>query len=1231
MAERVPFINREDELSQIERLINEQGTRRVLCIHAPGGIGKTRLLQEVREQYAEQVFITEIIDFDDFALRIPTNIELAITEQIGRKTFNTYLQSLQTYHQARREGASPGRLAQKRLEARQAFIDSFNGFSTGQRTVLLLDTTETLEGTDAWNYVVDILSQRLKNLLLIIAGREAQKIYQELEHEIGRDVGLIELPSLDEEASEEYLRLKQELLHITLEPELTKKLLQLAGGRPILIDLAVEWLAREIPLEWLIESELEELKSLSDDQMDKRREEFEYQLVGHIAQIRTPMDRLTLLMSRVYPLDEEMIGELLQVPDDRAARLFRDAKSCVFVKSFPDGRISLHDEMRRMVEERLWPEADPDESRQRRDSELAVASLERRVRALQAQINQHEAAEQAHPQQDITTDPFSGREVLKQRLWALQTRALRHRMYLKPDQGFREFNALFQKSFNRRDSDFCIMLREIAGKYRDNLSEENRIRLDLSQGLLDILKGDLEAAVNRIRAELGHLEQLKVTRDLDRTCNSLGYCYRLQGDWELAIASYERALYFSNLEGDGRQIAETMNNIANVCRYNGDFERGLRYSKISLKIREKLGDELSIANSCYVCGMISWEIGNTAEAATYLKRARELYQKLEDQVRAAWVDKYTGYFHYRIGDTETATEYLEQAAAIFSERNAKSDLADTLNMLSRVARRRGFTERPLEQKEEAFKEAEGCALEGLEIAQEVGDHYKIAECNLTLCSLYYRWTGEYYETSKSHEEAQKFYKQAQEHYERGFPIAREGNYNDLLSVYHMVAGNVAYDEGLLAYDSGNKRTATRKWDEAFEHYLDECYISASYKEARFDRALSELALRLMRLPDPEITQQYCDFLMRQWEKRKLDRQYPQLVAECKQVKEFLVTPEEYVVRQISQIQEDLFTMGDWRGAVKAGRQVLEHNQVYLRNSDVVRALNVSAFALRQQGHFFQARRLCSQGLHIGEVIEDWAAVAESRYIMGTIHWIVGNTAEAATQLRRARELFEGKLKDAVKAARVHRYEGFLYYRIGNLEKSLELLERAQVCFEKHNQLADLAEVLAVESRVLGKSERYEEAKQAAARANEIARKLGNNYVVAETLISLHTLNTREGQAAQAQQCLQEGRESAHRFGYDLLISVYEQLVGDIAFDEGSLGQAFEHYVAALAHGAKFEYARLHRTLDPCIDRLVGLPQDLIRYYADYVVREWRARNLDTEFPDVINTFELVKEYREYVS
>ena len=50
MPEQVSFIGRETELARVKQLITKWGTCRVLCVFGDGGIGKTRLLQEVRRR-----------------------------------------------------------------------------------------------------------------------------------------------------------------------------------------------------------------------------------------------------------------------------------------------------------------------------------------------------------------------------------------------------------------------------------------------------------------------------------------------------------------------------------------------------------------------------------------------------------------------------------------------------------------------------------------------------------------------------------------------------------------------------------------------------------------------------------------------------------------------------------------------------------------------------------------------------------------------------------------------------------------------------------------------------------------------------------------------------------------------------------------------------------------------------------------------------------------------------
>ena len=53
MREQVPFIGRQKEIERISELTEQWGTRQIICIHGEGGIGKTRLLQEIHNQYSQ--------------------------------------------------------------------------------------------------------------------------------------------------------------------------------------------------------------------------------------------------------------------------------------------------------------------------------------------------------------------------------------------------------------------------------------------------------------------------------------------------------------------------------------------------------------------------------------------------------------------------------------------------------------------------------------------------------------------------------------------------------------------------------------------------------------------------------------------------------------------------------------------------------------------------------------------------------------------------------------------------------------------------------------------------------------------------------------------------------------------------------------------------------------------------------------------------------------------------
>jgi tetratricopeptide (TPR) repeat protein/Cdc6-like AAA superfamily ATPase len=770
MAKRVPFIDREYELARIDDLVGEWGTRYVVCIHGPGGIGKTRLLQEVRRRYSKDsarrssLSVTDIIDFDDRAFHHPINVGRRIAEMLGEENFEPYLRRLIDQRKMEKAGVSRERLVQESLAIYEEFVDCFNKVSANQRVVLFLDTIDALTRTDSWNYMVG-LGLELENVVLIISGRDAKDVWRALEPQLGADTELIELSPLEAEASELYLQQKQDLMKIQLDPELGQKLLLLADGKPILIDLAVEWRVHEIPLGWLVGSSLEELKSLSDERIEQQRQEFESRLVRHIADTRRQIDWLILTMSRVYPLDEDMIAQLLNISSQEAQTLFEEAKSYVFVKPLPDGRISLHDEMRRMVNEFVWPEVDSDGDRRRRDSRLAAEYLKREIETRSEQIAQLEQREKtAHRKGDSEAelDFFTKREELERELWSLEARRLRHLLLADLDEGIQAFVELFaratqayrlsfretlvaqvqkQRSIGQfsTEQQYQVDIRRAMhliddGRYRnakklllemrerEEVTPAQHVEILILLGNAEVRLGMFESAIQCFRESVGVSEKNNLQEWLLRSENALGWAYRLIGDWEQAAEHYKSALRYSLDYDDEHQQALILNNLGFAIGLQPveEEEGALPLCRQALQIWQRRGYDRGVGQVYCTIGEILRHHNRLEEALDYFNEAAEIFEPAEDLEWLSNVYCGRGIVEFIISDLEGEDSdrrrtYLELAESDLHrarEISLQRDKPKYLHYLAHVALERG----EVDEATELFKES-------YDISQDIHDLY----------------------------------------------------------------------------------------------------------------------------------------------------------------------------------------------------------------------------------------------------------------------------------------------------------------------------------------------------------------------------------------------------------------------------------------------------------------------------------------------------------------------------
>lgn len=746
MPKQISFVGRKDELSQIEELIREAAGSAVLCIFGEGGIGKTRLLQEIHKRWHDEkvqgypLLVAEIVDFDDPSIQSRGSFRRRISQVLGEQHFGPYLDRIIDWRKMEQAGVRPERLREENKAIHQAFIGCFNSLSSENRIVLSFDTTDKLEESgEVWTYL-GRLALEFENTVLLIAGRNANRLSEALSPDSGSVVKQMKLSSLDPTSSRAYLQEKQEVILRQLDPELAHKLLVLAQGRPIIIDLAVEWIGRDIPLDWLLDNEIEELKDPSDEQL----EEFESNLVQHVAQGRSIIDPLILAMSHVYPMDEEMIARVLEFSPQAAEDVFSRAQGHVFIKQLPDHRISLHDEMRRMVNWYVWPTIDPDGGRRRRYSNTVAAYFEEQARQLDERIEALPSIYEAEYDVLIELDDLIRKKDTITLLW------LEHTLFSDQDAGLALYEKLVQDARRQRRIRFARKLQEAVEPFLDQFDDDQQYRfavvrcqllnddgkfeqaknrllelLDQQEGILqrearlfnalavsEVGLGEFDIALKHQRRCLQINEKLEQTQYIPPVANYIGFIYRLRGELDEAARYYERSLE-ALMESDSLDrdmIATVLNHLGYVRGLEGKYDEGIELCQQAIDIwsREKTEKDIGVGES--TLGTLYRDSRNYEEAKMYLWRAINRFEEPEDSfllARAYFGLAWTLWFEGEEDDDEQllieARDAFEKSLELAEEFDHRILLPGILHQMSNVNFLLGDEEKARQVNEEAYR------------------------------------------------------------------------------------------------------------------------------------------------------------------------------------------------------------------------------------------------------------------------------------------------------------------------------------------------------------------------------------------------------------------------------------------------------------------------------------------------------------------------------------------------
>ncbi len=907
-----------------------------LCLDGVGGMGKTTLLRSLHARYCgEANFRTSsILDFDNLRFHIVQNVLEQIATDIQTQAsphasllaspFVDFWAASERLHALPDEGAGSLRQEDQEAETRAAFVAGFAQAATGVTVMLFFDTVEKIQDMAQWQDLLAVLVQ-LDNCIVMLAGRRNVEVQERLCALLGGrgSVQLIALEGLDASAALAYFSRTRRGAYLEREdPKQAQWVCELCGGRPILLDLAVDWLSRDAGLSIPAQPAAADKEAA----LPKLRKSFERGLVEQVMQLSKPDNEAILDMAHVYHyFDADRHCEIHpEFTPEQSQALLDSLHDFSFVKPQPGGGIRLHDEMQRMVAAYVWPWLDPNKTRRRYISRQMIHFYDQRLPA--------------------TTD-----EALRQ---PLRVERLYHALYADLEEGHKEFRHLFHEALRWHQRDYARLLLTTFNEFAAGFDPALRAWADAHTGRLRLEEERVEDAVKLIRPAKQALQQIGGQDGLDTVCNALGYSERLLGNWVQATEAYEEALVYSRQENDARQLAETMNNIANVSRLSGDYERANCYSLLSLKIRERLGDKdkKGIGASCYVRSMVAWETGNSAEAARYLQHAGQLFADAGYPQGAAETTKYQSYLHFRTGNLGQALVLVRDAKKVFADRGLWLQYADCVNQEARILIDLYAADKTADERwmDARFAEVETLAQEALKLPRRIHDSYKTAECNLTLCRLYYRWGRFYHDRDLAR--AQTYYGRARARYvdREGGQLARDRHYHGPESVYEWVMGDVAF--------------INAEWDTAFDHYMAEAEISCHFKDARYARALNALSDRLHTLAargdgGRELARRYCDYVSARWQARHLGVEFPEVIEECTYVKESLRLVDPAAISRLRREGEGLLERGAFADAIPEFEKLVEIGQAYRPDETVAYAMNQIARAYRQMGEFVPARHV----------------------------------------------------------------------------------------------------------------------------------------------------------------------------------------------------------------------------------------------------------------------------------
>ncbi len=867
-----PFIGRALELDQLLRWFESDVPQLLISVEGAGGVGKTSLITEliarIRSAPSDHQAI-QMVDFDAPHYRTLFSLRRAIAQAYGGDLFEEYFSAAAEMEELDRSDLTPivrERAARREIETFQRTLGSGKP-AQARRLLLVLDTMEKVQDTIVFGGILDLL-KLLSNAVVVVVGRRNSEKKDQLSGVFG-DASYRYRPvePFDKETTDLYLNTT---LPFAISSERKEKLRLLTEGRPILITLAVVWLSQEedeqtpVQRHWAGARILDLPLEAINTNLASYRQEFQFQILDNVRTLESPLDWAIMYMALMeYPCSATLWESLLDLSPAQAHELMGQLLNLNFVRA----DYTLHDEMRELVSDRVWPYID-------HGGELRKGIVHRLLNFAESR------------KRDTAGWPR----------WFQEAEILLYRLQLNPDEGYLHFISHFDRLRDLGQLTACQLLVQTIESpimWRQ-LHPNQQLDVRIRKAQLYTFNGEperMEEECNRILDDTNISDASKVNaycaiayaqRDWDpqasaanyaralelakngrdvlqyaRVSNWAGQAFRRVGELNEAITCLQRAIDLSHEMNELSLMASAENNLAYVYRQLGDIDQATSLARMAYVQRQRLGEPLGQAYSHQMMGEIYRDINDLITAESHFLQAKRLASSVDAGNNPVAYANLALANLARLKQTPREFErYLDEGISIFERERNHEGLSQAYNEYGCEYRRRGKASSRNSDRSQAEREF-GKALEylllGIDISRGMSNWYRLADGLADLSLLYRYWYQNQGEEDTEFREQLRVGAVNAAH--EALRIARR---HQLILVENRAIeslGDITYVQG--------------KYFKAFaQHYVQACLNMSGYYRSsnwRFHVVFERVHRKLLNteIPDDEV-REIARYMVRRW-------------------------------------------------------------------------------------------------------------------------------------------------------------------------------------------------------------------------------------------------------------------------------------------------------------------------------------------------------------------------------